>query len=153
MLVLGLDGHIGQCLSREQLAHSKGAIEESLMKALLPEGRGGRMEHLRLAPAGSSHYLGLKGLAEEAGFTEPRRAAPWPGSEACSVHRGATQHLQKGRQAPTWSSGREWQTEKNQDSVPTLWVAFFPREALVQTGLCSPMNIPSPAHWCTQAWQ
>lgn len=75
MLVLGLDGQVSQCLSREQLAHAKGAIEESLMKALLPEGCGGRTKHLRLALAGSRHYLGLKGLEEEAGFTEPRRAA------------------------------------------------------------------------------
>lgn len=153
MLVLGLDDRISQCLSREQLAYSKGSTEESLMKALLPEGCGGRVEHLRLAPAGSHYYLGLKGLEKEAGSTEPRRAAPWPGSEACSVRRGAAQHLEKEGQAPTWSWGQERQMQKNQDSVPNLWMASFPWDALVQTSLCSPTNTPSPAHWCAQTWQ
>lgn len=43
------------------MAYSKGSTEESLMKALIPEGCGGRVEYLRLAPAGSHYYLGLKG--------------------------------------------------------------------------------------------
>lgn len=67
------------------MAYSKGSTEASLMKALLPEGCGGRVQHLRLAAAGSHYYLGLKGLEEEAGSTEPRRAARWPGGEAGGV--------------------------------------------------------------------
>lgn len=59
-----------------QVARSNRAIEETLMKALLPKESGGRTGPLGLAEAGSRHRLGLKEQEEEAGSPEPRENHP-----------------------------------------------------------------------------